>query len=133
MAYREVVVAVDGSRGSEVALQRAVEIGRAVGARLTVVGVEEPTLPSVEGTQRARLNGRFHAAVEAAVEVARRAGIEAEGQVIDGYPAEVIVRYCAERGCDLVVVGTSDEGTGWLGGTADKVVDLAPCAVLVAR
>jgi nucleotide-binding universal stress UspA family protein len=133
MAYQNVVVAVDGSRASEIALQQALSVSRAAGARLAVVGVEAPALPFAEGTEWARVNGRLRAAVEAAVGAARQAGVKAEGEVLVGYPAEVIVRYCAERSCDLVVVGTNHQNAGSLGGTADKVVDLATCAVLVAR
>ncbi|MBI3978892.1 MAG: universal stress protein [Chloroflexi bacterium] len=133
MAYQNVVVAVDGSQTGDLALRRALGIARAAGARLVVLGVEEPAPPFAGGSDWGRRNGQLQAAVEAAVGAARQAGVEVEGQVCTGYPAEVIVRYCAEHACDLVVLGANEGGDGPLGRTADKVVDLATCAVLVAR
>lgn len=133
MAYRKVVVAVDGSSVSEVALRRAVAIARTSGARLAVLGVEEPVPPFADAATWGRQNGHVHAVVQAATEAARQAVVSADGEVEVGYPADVIVRYCAEQACDLVVVGANDRGAGPLGPTADKVVDLVGCAVLVTR
>src|SRR6266536_2426761 len=101
MGYRNVVVAVHGTPASEVALRRALDVARAAGAQLAVLGVEEPRPPFAGGEDAGWRNGELHAAVEAAVDAAHQAGLEAEGQVLGGYPAEVIVRYCAERGSDL--------------------------------
>jgi nucleotide-binding universal stress UspA family protein len=131
MTYRHVLVAVNGAPPSEVALRRAIGIARTAGARLTVMGVKE-TAPIFMESVRWQEDG-IDDAVEAATAVAQRMGVEAEGQVLTGYPAEAIVRWCEDHGCDLVVIGTSDAEMGSVGRTADKVVDLAPCAVLVAR
>jgi nucleotide-binding universal stress UspA family protein len=135
MAYRNIVVGIDGSESSQRALQRAVRLARAEGGQPAVLGVEEllPVFAGAHEAAQAWRNGRLHAAVEAAVGVARQEGIAAEGQVLAGYPAEVIVTYSTERHCDLIVVGAGDRPGGSLGGTADKVVDRAPCAVLVVR
>jgi nucleotide-binding universal stress UspA family protein len=133
MAYRSVLVGVTGSPASEVALRRAVDVARGNGGRLTVLGVQEPEPIFAESRRPDQRNGRLDAAVQAAVAVARRAGVAAEGHVLAGYPAEVIVRWCVEHGCDLVVLGASDDDAASIGRTADRVADLAPCAVLVAR
>jgi nucleotide-binding universal stress UspA family protein len=133
MAYRNIVVAVNGSTASGRALQRAVCVAQAVGARLTVLGVDEPILPFTEGADQGQRNEQLHTAVEIAVDAARRAGVAAQGLVIAGYPAEVIVRYSTEHDSDLIVLGATDQGMVSLGATADKVVDLARCGVLIAR
>ncbi|MBX9678426.1 MAG: universal stress protein [Gemmataceae bacterium] len=53
-----------------------------------------------------------------------------------GSPVEAIVDYAREHHIDLITVGT--HGRGWLahallGSVAEKVVRLAPCAVLTVR
>lgn len=133
MAFRNVVVAVNGSPASDLALARAMDISRAASARLAVLGVEEPAPIFAQAEAWGRRDGQLHAAVEAAVDLARQAGVEAAGLIRAGYPAEVIVVYSVEQRCDLVVIGAGDRGPGAIGRMADKVVDLAPCAVLVVR
>jgi len=56
--------------------------------------------------------------------------------VADGLPAEEIVRVSQERHCDLIVMGTHGRGGVahlLLGSVAEKVVRIAPCAVLTVR
>jgi nucleotide-binding universal stress UspA family protein len=130
MSYQHILVAFDGSTESEVALRVALCIARTSKGRLDILGVEEPA-PLVAPTEGSP-DGELRAGVAAAVEIARGAGVEAAGHVRAGYPAEVIVRFGVENGCDLVVVGASG-AFGRLGHTADKVVDQAASAVLVAR
>lgn len=132
MTYRSLLVGVDGSAASARAVERAVDLARVAGAQLVVVGVEEPRPPFAIGPAGWPGPVDLQQAVGAAVARARRAGVGADGMVLAGYPAEVIVRVSAERSCDLVVVGASASTNG-SGRTADKVADLATCAVLVAR
>jgi nucleotide-binding universal stress UspA family protein len=133
MGYRNVLVAVDGSEMSKRAVERAVGLARAERARLVMLGVDEAAPPFIESGGEAWRDGQVYAAVEAAVGAARQAGVSAEGIVVDGYPAEVIVRYSTELECDLVVVGAPDPREASHGDTADKVTDLATCSVLVTR
>jgi nucleotide-binding universal stress UspA family protein len=131
MTFRHVLVAVNGSSQSEEALRRAASIVRTTGAQLTVIGVKEAAPIFAAGAQWP-VDG-IDRAVDEAVDAARHMGIEAGKQVLSGYPAEAILRWCEEHDCDLIVIGSSDMGVGSVGRTTDKVVDLAPCAVLVAR
>jgi nucleotide-binding universal stress UspA family protein len=59
-----------------------------------------------------------------------------EPQVVDGDPADAIVRMAEEREVDLITMGTHGR-TGLqhvlLGSVAEKVVRLAPCPVLTVR
>jgi nucleotide-binding universal stress UspA family protein len=131
MVFRHVLVAVNGSPQSEEALRRAASVARTTGARLTVLGVKEAA-PIFAAGAHSSIDG-IDRAVNAAVEAARHMGVEAGKQVLNGYPAEAILRWGEEHHCDLIVIGSSDKGVGSVGRTTDKVVDLAPCAVLVAR
>jgi nucleotide-binding universal stress UspA family protein len=130
MAYRNVLVALDGRAPSRRALEHGLLLVDRDGGRLTILAVEQPP---PEFAADVRDDGRVHGAVAAALEAARTAGVAASGLVLEGYPADMIVQFAAERGCDLIVLGgNSHAGTG-LGGTADTVVDLAQCGVLVSR
>jgi|SRR5579864_1537388 len=132
MIYQRIVVAVNGSPSSGQALQRAIELA-AEGHELVVLGIEEPTPRHARPRDPASVNGHLEAIVHAAVERARGAGIDAAGEIRHGYPAEQVLRFSDERQCDLVVLGGGDPKSRRLGRTADKVVDLANCAVLIVR
>jgi nucleotide-binding universal stress UspA family protein len=59
-----------------------------------------------------------------------------EHQLVEGEPADEIVRVAQETGCDLVVLGTHGR-TGLdrllMGSVAEQVVRRAPCPVLTVR
>ena len=63
-------------------------------------------------------------------------GTRAEGQVIEGEPAEAIVHVARERGADLIVTGSHGR-TGlervFLGSTSERILNETPCAVLVVK
>jgi nucleotide-binding universal stress UspA family protein len=132
MAYQHIVVAVDGSASSREALERGIELARR-SHELTILGIEEPWPVHAEAKSRASGNGHLDAIVADAVGHAQQAGVQAHGQVLHGYPAEVLVKFSAEHECDLVVLGAGPRVSTWLGSTADKVVDRATCAVLIVR
>jgi len=63
-------------------------------------------------------------------------GVTGDIAVTEGPPSDAIVRLAAERGVDLIVIGTSGRrgiDRLLLGSVAMKVVREAPCSVLVAR
>ena len=60
----------------------------------------------------------------------------AEALVLEGQPAEQILKLVAERHVDLIVLGSVGKGMFermLIGSTSDKVLNHAPCSVLVAR
>ena len=130
MSYRHIVIATDGSHAGTRALERALALARIGPAWVTVLGVAEPMPIFARQAEGERQNDLLRQVVDAAVAAAREAGVRARGLVLYGYPAEVVVDYGARHGAELIVVGAE---TGALGRTADKIVDLATCAVLVAR
>jgi nucleotide-binding universal stress UspA family protein len=140
--FRSILVAVDGSRAAAHALEEAIELARAEGARLTLITVAE--------TPRWRFSG-FPLAVpfpneaqllREAEEVVERA----EAQVPEGVPVSTVVRRgsivneilkrveAAEH--DLVVVGSrglGPAGSLLLGSVSRGVLAKSPVPVLVAR
>ena len=56
--------------------------------------------------------------------------------VVRGNPVEEILKYCEEKNCDLIVMGTHGQGTladVMMGSTARRVLRRSPKPVLVVR
>ena len=140
--FRSILVAVDGSRPSEIALEQAVDLARSAGARLTLISVAE--LP------RWRVSA-FPLAVpfpneSELVRHAERVLERAEAAVPEDVPVFTVLR----RGStvreilkridagehDLVVVGSRGLGPAGsliLGSVSRAVLARSPVPVLVAR
>jgi nucleotide-binding universal stress UspA family protein len=74
--------------------------------------------------------------VEAAVALARAAGIVVEPHLVEGPPAEAIREVAEQVSADLIVIGTRGH-TGLkhvlLGSVAERTLRHAPCAVLTVK
>jgi nucleotide-binding universal stress UspA family protein len=138
--FEKVLVAHDGSPGALKALSAAIALARHHGAALHMVTVEElPRFPgSIAEVQevKAEADHRLQPVLEAARAQAAAAGLALETHLILGHPVEAIVALIAEQGFDLLVAGFMGHSALYqrvIGGTADRLVDLAPCAVLVIK
>jgi nucleotide-binding universal stress UspA family protein len=136
--FQRILVALDQSDYSQLALPSAIEVAKKFGATIFVLHVVEhdrgrsvayPTESPAEATQL----------VYGAVKIARDAGIAAQGELRDvasGHVAKSIVEAAAENRIDLIVMGSrglSDVQGLLLGSVTHKVMQLAEIAVLVAR
>jgi nucleotide-binding universal stress UspA family protein len=138
--YRRIVVGLDGSHGAQQALAAAIALARMGKAELFLISVEElpryaDSIDEINGEQRAaqRFFRKIH---KDAVEQVTKAGLVAHAELRAGHPGQVLPQYALEIGADLLVIGHSGHSAIWgklLGTTADKIVDHAPCSVLVVR
>jgi CBS domain-containing protein len=134
--YKHILVTLDGVPASEQALRQAIFLAKLSGARLSGISVIEKlpayaaSLGEVEEA-RAEAEAFFNEVQSNAVKAARSMGVAIETVIRAGQPVKVILEYAEEVGFDLLVVGA--KAADGLGGTADKIVDHAPCSVLVAR
>ncbi len=134
---QNVVVGYDGSEESKRALDRAAALGRA-GASVTVVSA---VAVGIHGPRSmGALNEDELKAAKETLEAARThlkaQGIDVHAIEGEGEPADVIIEVARERGADLVVVGTRGLGAAkrlLMGSVSTKVVQEAPCDVLVVR
>jgi nucleotide-binding universal stress UspA family protein len=81
-------------------------------------------------------NHRFAPVIAAAKAQAGAAGVTIETHLVPGHVAEAIVGLVKDRGFDLLVVGFMGHSQLYeriIGGTTDRLVRLAPCAVLVVK
>lgn len=149
MALTRILVAIDFSAHSEVALQQAVAVAASSGAALELLWVEDrlPASTSMHGNvpgnvfeelERALAEAHDQSAAKLAdlARQARAQNLAVTHHVARGHADEVIVERAAEQGADLVVVGTRGL-TGlkrfFLGSVAENVVRASQTSVLVAR
>jgi nucleotide-binding universal stress UspA family protein len=138
--FTNVLVAVDGSEGGDKALDCALSICQAVGARLTALAVEgklpayAASLGEVDDVKREK-DDFFGDVLAAAADQAAARGVEATTDLVPGHAAEVITHYARAHGHDLIVLGHRGHFLGdyLLGSTADRVTHHAHCPVMVVR
>jgi nucleotide-binding universal stress UspA family protein len=81
-------------------------------------------------------NHRFAPVIAAAKAQAGAAGVKIKTHLVPGHVAEAIVGLVKDSGFDLLVVGFMGHSQLYqriIGGTTDRLVRLAPCAVLVVK
>ena len=138
--FNRVLVAVDGSEGSEKALDCAISICQAVDATLTALAVEGK-LPAYAASLgevdevKAEKDQYFNRVLERAKATASEHGVEIDTELVPGHAAEVISHYARAHGHDLIVIGHRGHFLGdyLLGSTADRVAHHAHCPVMVVR
>ena len=138
--YSRILVANDGSPGGQMALSGAIELARKLSAELHMVTVEElPRLPaSIDeiAEEKDEANHRFAPVIDAAKAEAKGAGAAIETHLVPGHVAEVVIGLIKQLKADLLVVGFMGHSQLYeriIGGTTDRLVRLAPCAVLVVK
>ena len=142
-----ILLAYDGSPGSQEALALVEALALPAGALTRVVLVVEPAaaalgpsampgslIPSPEIDEAVMQVQRAH--VDETVQKLHGDGRTVEGAVLLGRPGTVLIDEATRFGADLVVVGSRGYGpiaTLVLGSVSAEVIDHAPCPVLVAR
>lgn len=138
--FTNVLVAIDGSEGSSKALDAALSLCVALGARLTALAVEgrlpayAASMGEVDEVKREK-DEYFQGVLEGAREQAHGRGVNVSTDLVPGHAAEVITHYARAHGHDLIVVGHRGHFLGdfLLGSTADRVAHHAHCPVMVVR
>jgi nucleotide-binding universal stress UspA family protein len=139
--FKKILIANDGSEGAFKALAVALEIGKSSKAQVHMICVEE--LPWMrcgsreEVISEKEMADRKFAEVEARAEAqAKRQRVKLTSHVVIGRPASAIVAFIGRDGFDLLVTGFKGHSALYhriLGKTTDRLVELAPCAVLVVK
>ena len=138
--YTRMVVANDGSRGGQKALAGAIDLARKLSAELHMVTVEElPRFPaSIDEIEEEKdeANHRFTPVIDAAKAEANGAGVVIETHLVPGHVVDGVIGLIKQLKADLLVVGFMGHSQLYeriIGGTTDRLVRLAPCAVLVVK
>jgi nucleotide-binding universal stress UspA family protein len=138
--FKRIVVANDGSDGGFRALALACDLAKRHGATLHMISVEElPNIPaSIDEVieTKSEENRKFHDVLARAHTLAKKKAVKLNAEVVAGHAVAAIVATVKARKADLLVVGFMGHSALYqriIGGTADRLVRLAPCPVLVVK
>lgn len=145
---KKIIVAIDGSPQSDKAAEEAVRLTLISGPKfksqlyaiLVLPSMKTPTFtdffpekPATEMPGWKEKRDRLFYVVEKA---ASEADIQLESLVLYGDPAEELMMFAEEKGCDVIVIGSSGKGRmkrTLLGSVSTKVSLHAHCSVYIVR
>lgn len=138
--YKKILLPVDGSDYSMDAAKQAVMLAKLCCAQVILVHAREK-VPDYVGApyyqeMLDKILQRTAILLEPFSELLAGHGIAFEERVLEGDPAQCIRTAAEVERCDLVVMGTrgvSDLEGLFLGSVSHKVLQTAPCPVLLVR
>lgn len=147
MAYKRILVPVDGSSTSKAGLREAIELAKGQRASLQLVHVVDQHYIGLMGMDSAvglsemmeSLKRSGRSILKNAQAAADKAGVKATSVLLEtltGPAADLIVRQAKKSGADLIVLGTHGRrGVRRLvmGSDAEQVVRNAPVPVMLVR
>lgn len=138
--FNKILHANDGSEGAGKALAVALELAKRYRLELHMVSVEE--MQWVPGTreevigEKELANRKFDDVVERAKAEAKARRVKLETHLLVGHPVKAISEFAKENGFDALVIGYVGHSQLYgmlIGGTAERLVRLAPCTVIVVK
>ena len=144
--YRHILIPTDGSELAERAVTHGLSLAKFVGAKVTVIIVEERAglLPFAEtGAAEAfakyteEITRHYASVLDRVTNAAKQAGVPCDTiQVQDAQPHQAINATATDRGCDLIVMashGRSGLSALVLGSVTNKVLTHTKTPVLVCQ
>jgi nucleotide-binding universal stress UspA family protein len=143
--YQHILIPTDGSEVAERAERHGLWLAKFVGAKVTVIIVEErlPGWLSFAGVAEAvaksaeQIKEHAASALDRVANAAKQAGVPCDTiQVEDAQPYEGIIATATDRDCDLIVMashGRSGLSAVVLGGVTNKVLTHTKVPVLVVQ
>ena len=139
--FKKLLLAVDGSEHALHATKTAADLARSVNSEiLRIVIAYDPVPPYLgEPNMQAAISARMKEAetvLQKAIDSVGEIPGEVHTEILEGPPAEAILDVAKARKSDLIVMGSRGLGrlSGvLLGSQSQKVVQHAPCPVLIVR
>lgn len=138
--FSTILHANDGSEHAFHALIMAMAIAKQNNSELHMISVEEidymPEFIEEVRQETGSAARRYHSAIQRARALADQNGLTLHTHVIAGHPVRDIVDYAAEIQAKLLVIGATGHSALYeriIGSRADRMVQLAPCPVLVVK
>jgi len=137
---KQFLVPIDGSEGSNAAIDEALELAHEVGAQVTFAFVRKAPssllgYPYYERLLRAEL-ANARATIDAAGSKALDAGIDSRSEILEGDPVDEILSFADNERADLIVMGSRGRGAlagALLGSVSSGVAQHASVPVLIAK
>jgi nucleotide-binding universal stress UspA family protein len=118
----------------------ALKIAKQNGSELHMVSVEEiDYLPDFIEEVRQEAGSaarRFHTVLQNARALAEQDQVKLETHVLTGHPVRDVVRLATDLKVELLIIGATGHSALYermIGSRADRIVQLAPCPVLVVK
>ena len=139
--FNHILLGVDGSEHALHAAKTAADLARSMKSETLRIVVAYDSVPPYLGepNMQTAISARMKEAedvLQKAMEVVGVIPGEIHTETLEGPPAEALLDVANTRKCDLIVMGSRGLGrlTGLLlGSQSQKVVQHAPCPVLIAR
>jgi nucleotide-binding universal stress UspA family protein len=138
--FAKILQANDGSDGAFKAFAAALDMALICQAELHMVCVDElPHLPTTIDEvveQEDEEQRRFAPVIERGRKLAALKGVSLAIHEVAGHPVRKIVELIEENRFNLLIIGFHGHAAIYerlIGGTADRLVRMAPCAVLVVK
>ena len=138
--FKKILIANDGSEGAFKALDAALRLAHSHKAQVHMICVEETQW--IPGS-REEVIGDKEIADRKFAEVVAKSEAEAKhhrvkliSHILMGHPVPAIVDFIEREGFDLLVAGFMGHSALYsrvIGSTTDRLVELAPCTVLIVK
>jgi nucleotide-binding universal stress UspA family protein len=132
-----VVIATDGSKGAEAAVDAGARVARTIGTRAVLVYVRPSLGPLGDPYYQEKLSeqmGHARAALERAHELLAHEGVDTDEEILEGSAADRVVELARTRNAPLIVVGSRGLGAvagALLGSVSSAIIHRADRPVLV--
>ena len=136
--YKNIVLAYDGSKFSNKALQEALRIAKSSGGSLLILSVVDITdeFESEAPGLTDKMTEKLLKSAQKALGKAVAAKVKAKVEVHVGDAYEMIVETARKKKADVIVIGSHGR-TGLtrllMGSVTSRVIGHAPCSVIVVR
>ena len=136
--YKNIVLAYDGSKFSNKALQEAISLAKSSGGNLLILSIVDITdeFESEAPGLTDKMTGKLLKLAQKALEKAVAAGVKTKVEVHVGDAYEMIVEISKKKKADIIVMGSHGR-TGLtrllMGSVTSRVIGHAPCSVLVVK
>ncbi|PWB52759.1 MAG: universal stress protein [Candidatus Methanoperedenaceae archaeon] len=140
--YEKILIATDGSEYTKNAVDYGIDIAKSTGAKLYAIYVIDTAafasipMDAAWESMYELLKQEGDLAIKYVTERAEAEGMEVEGNLIEGHPADEIIRYSEKNSISIIVMGTlgkSGLDRFLLGSVAEKIVRNSKIPVLVVR
>ena len=140
--YEKILIATDGSEYTKNAVDYGIDLAKNTGAKLfTIYVVDTAAFASIPmdaawESMYGLLKQEGDEAIKYVAERAGTEGLEVEGNLIEGHPADEIIKYSEKNSISVIIMGTlgkSGLDRFLLGSVAEKVVRNSKIPVLVVH
>ncbi len=140
--FNKILIATDGSENTRNSVDYGVELAKISGAKLYAIYVVDTAafasipMDAAWENMYGLLKKEGEEAVAYVNDIAKKEGVEVESIILEGHPAEQIVKLTQDESIDLVVMGTLGKSgleRFLLGSVAEKVMRTSKVPVMVVR